>query len=144
MLTWQNNESASAQLFARLIYAGNTDAAVAAFYAVNSFAQKLAMLKSAARSVCARTTDFDEDQLTALLDRLADANRLRNRLSHSEVREIFSDGVYQYFLELPEAAWSGSKAKDRRCDAATVMAAEATFQELAADILAFIDVNLAR
>jgi hypothetical protein len=141
MLTWQDNEAVAAELFVKLLDAGHREAARAAFFAVNGFASRLGMLKRAARSVCATRAEIDEDLLLALLERLAAANQLRNRLSHSVLRETFAEGRYQYHLEVPELAWGRRAAHERRLEVATVISAASDFQRLSDDVRAFLDAN---
>ena len=134
LIAWQDIEAASAKLFACLVAAQNSDAAVAAFYSVNGMGQRLSMMKSALRFL-GSVPELDErlDDITDVLDRIGAELKLRNRLSHSAVKETFTGSGYSFALEMPEAAWGG-KAKDRRLEFPAIQAAEGQFKQLAGGI----------
>ncbi len=135
LLAWQAIEAACAKLFACLVVAHNTQAAITAFYSINGFAQRLIMMKNATRAFASGGDDDSfEPQITALLERATEATRLRNQLSHSKIIETFQDAAYVFHLEMPEPAWAGRSKKGRLLHYPAVRAAEGQFQSLAADI----------
>ncbi|MEQ1578854.1 MAG: hypothetical protein ABL894_14550 [Hyphomicrobium sp.] len=147
VLAWQDVELRCAHLYVWLLDARNAQGALTSFHAVHSLNVRAMMLKTAAKHLF-QSPDFEDlsDEFDALIDRLGEQSRFRNRLTHSEVAEEMTDAGWSYTLKAPaiETAAAGyvrggggGRPKFQPLDFPSIKAAESHFRSLAEGLHAF-------
>lgn len=146
VLAWHDVEVSCARLYVALLDARNAEGALGSFQAVHSHVVRVSMLKTAARYMF-KSPDFEDlsTDFDAVMDQLAEASRLRNRMTHSEAGEEMTDTGWAFTLQAPpvDTGAAGSvragqaRGKSQSLDFAAVRAAEGQIRSLAQGLRAF-------